>query len=522
MGIPGLFSWIRSTSPMSIKYKSPIGTPVDGLFVDVNAALYSVARSWPSASKEEYLDSLNTYILHAMSHFKPCLILYLAMDGVAPASKMLRQRARRAESPNKDQDDDGYPEWWNKCATSTGTRFMTQVADNLREFAQQVSDYWKITVLLSSTNVPGEGEQKLMDHAHRMVQRPLTLCILGGDADITVMAMNLVEDSKTILCARDAFSKRPTPSTGFMHVNVNILRKSLLGRLTKNPHDSNFRRVVSSLQKQIVLDWIAMMCFVGNDFLPSLPSLSVYAGGIDKLLDAYKESVLKQRKRLVYFNDAGTLVLDHEGMEMFLQRLVLSERDDARLVDSLAIERDTVTPPTETAWALRYNELRFGRELDSVCDSYFAGIEWTVDYYTRVGCPDIDWHYRFHHAPTISALIRRLRHRTVPLWMRNKTPPPPLNQLVNITSPSSADEVPEAWRWLLTSVNSPISELIHDTMTAKKDGRYKLKEFQADLLIPYFNPHTLISYLDEDQLTQEEARRNAVLSVEVFKNGRAS
>lgn len=67
-------------------------------------------------------------------------------------------------------------------------------------------------------------------------------------------------------------------------------------------------------------DWVFMCFFVGNDFLPHLPSLEIREGAIDRLLELYKKCVYKTGG---FLTDSGEVNL--ERVQMILHDLGMLE-----------------------------------------------------------------------------------------------------------------------------------------------------------------------------------------------------
>ena len=75
---------------------------------------------------------------------------------------------------------------------------------------------------------------------------------------------------------------KPVDPKPFIFLNVSILREYLAVELIVpgTPFPFNLELAID--------DWIFMIFFVGNDFLPHLPSLEIREGAIDALLKIWK------------------------------------------------------------------------------------------------------------------------------------------------------------------------------------------------------------------------------------------
>ena len=142
---------------------------------------------------------------------------------------------------------------------------------------------WKgITVILSDSNVPGEGEAKIFDFIRRQrVQasyQPNTgHVVCGVDGDLILLGLATHEPNFTIIREDHQLRK-------FNYVSLNVLRHCLSRELEIPNMPANleydFERALD--------DFIGMCFLVGNDFIPSLLKQKT---PFDKLCNLFKQTV---------------------------------------------------------------------------------------------------------------------------------------------------------------------------------------------------------------------------------------
>ncbi|XP_040920788.1 5'-3' exoribonuclease 2 [Toxotes jaculatrix] len=366
--------------PVDTTRPNPNEVEFDNLYLDMNGIIHPCTHpeDKPAPKNEdEMMVAIFEYIDRLFNIVRPRRVLYMAIDGVAPRAKMNQQRSRRfraskegaelVEEKHRIREEiiqrGGYlppeeiKERFDSNCITPGTEFMDNLAQCLRYY---VSDRlsndpgWKnITVFLSDASVPGEGEHKIMDFIRRQRAQPnhdpnTHHCLCGADADLIMLGLATHEPNFTIIreefkpnkprpCAlcgqmghdikdcqgtarekqgeHDEFADTmPVAEQEFIFIRLCVLREYLSRELTMAslPFPFDFERSID--------DWVFMCFFVGNDFLPHLPSLEIREGAIDRLVGIYKDVVHKTGG---YLTQNGYVNL--ERVELIMQAVGVAE-----------------------------------------------------------------------------------------------------------------------------------------------------------------------------------------------------
>uniref|UniRef100_A0AAR2KGI4 5'-3' exoribonuclease n=1 Tax=Pygocentrus nattereri TaxID=42514 RepID=A0AAR2KGI4_PYGNA len=366
--------------PIDTSKPNPNEVEFDNLYLDMNGIIHPCTHpeDKPAPKNEdEMMVAIFEYIDRLFNIVRPRRVLYMAIDGVAPRAKMNQQRSRRfraskeavelADEKQRMREDifqrGGYlppeeiKERFDSNCITPGTEFMDNLAKCLRYYiADRLTNDpgWRnITVFLSDASVPGEGEHKIMDFIRRQRAQPnhdpnTHHCLCGADADLIMLGLATHEPNFTIIreefkpnkprpcalcgqighelkdCQGVAREKRgehdefadtiPTSEQEFIFLRLSVLREYLERELTMAslPFPFNFERSVD--------DWVFMCFFVGNDFLPHLPSLEIREGAIDRLVSIYKDVVHKTGG---YLTENGFVNL--ERVELIMQAVGVAE-----------------------------------------------------------------------------------------------------------------------------------------------------------------------------------------------------
>lgn len=108
----------------------------------------------------------------------------------------------------------------------------------------------------------------------------------------------------------------PDEKKPFIFLDVAILREYLEVELNVAhlPFHFDFERAID--------DWVLLIFFVGNDFLPHLPSLEIREGAIDTLLKIWKQELPRMGG---YMTKHGDIVLS--SAQIILEGVAQREKD---------------------------------------------------------------------------------------------------------------------------------------------------------------------------------------------------
>jgi 5'-3' exonuclease len=354
MGIPGYFYKYANRYPNTIiKEKLDL---IDALFLDFNCAIHPCCRKF---SREHYshnrkdicekhmIEECIAHLSKIIKYTSPRNLIYIAIDGVAPRAKMVQQRNRRFKSikeremdieikhrnnykdPNVTEElKDNEDEFWDTNSISPGTVFMTKLVDALRKYFNEMianeQQYENLTVIISDSNQPGEGEHKILDYIkHKYtcdanVNGNGNIVIYGLDADLIMLS--IVSHVNRIYLLRESteFGKDFFDAgTSFCYLDIDLFKFSIMTELTEKI--SNKLKLQMTDKLQLVDDYVFLCFMIGNDFLPNLPPLNIKDSGLDFLTDIYCSTfseLSKVVKKYEWVRDKTIYSGDVNGAEM--------------------------------------------------------------------------------------------------------------------------------------------------------------------------------------------------------------
>ena len=357
MGIPKFAYFITNRYPLIVKKikEDTIIPEIDNLYLDFNGIIHNVCHNYycdaskiTSTTNQIYVEICEV-IKQIVHLIKPKKLLMISVDGVAPRAKMNQQRIRRFRKElnakkekeaqigekeneiNKINGEDNV--LFDSNAISPGTKFMFNLTCYIKNYIleqKKVNEDWmNIEVLLSGSDVPGEGEHKILEYIrnYKLSEKynPYTKhCLYGLDADLIMLSlltheMNFVilREDNSKMRKKDKFEDKDIKKEKYSETK--IYYEFFLISVLREYLELEFNYLKKKIKfkydfEKIIDDFIFLCFFIGNDFLPNLFSFNIENGALTHLFDFYKaclpelDGYLTDKgkinfKRVIYFFD---------------------------------------------------------------------------------------------------------------------------------------------------------------------------------------------------------------------------
>ena len=474
--MPFYFGEVIAKSPSSRRYQtitSQIPYKCSRLFFDFNSIIHTCSAQVVSQTQEAddmllqhaIFKAIAEYTLHLIQYTNPLELVYIAIDGVAPRAKMSQQRKRRYLSAQRNialedfkrQHNIPFVRWDSNCITP-GTQFMKDLAVFLEDDFRKtlVHKYPHLQLYVSSAAEKGEGEHKMIRFIKSQPMPQTNLCdvVYGLDADLIMLSLTCKDNNIVLMRESNNFhfdnknnKQAPTP---FKYLVIDRLRESILDTIGIDGDDMK-----TNINKHLLLlDYVFLCFFLGNDFIPTLSFLKIHDGAADVLLNVYKglEQGLIQCENDTYTINLPVLEMflgelkniEDEMMakthEHYYNMMVHPKRNFNNIVNIIRQQSHYISlkeaqnkavkeflndidkfplrnkpvfdinPKVDPKWRNAYYHYIFGANtpelITETCKNYIEGLIWTANYYFNMESNN-EWYFKYAYAPCASDLYKQ-------------------------------------------------------------------------------------------------------------------
>ena len=356
MGIPKFTKTLMRRYPLivgNIKNDSDI-PPIDNLYLDINWVLHLLSHSrehnllalTKKKSDEQIYEETCEFLNQIVKLIKPKNFLMIVLDGVCPLAKVSNQViSRYVSSLYKFDEIDDFLKYINleKINDFDGnkifpcTKFMIdfeKYLDNYITEKKEQCDIWgKIDVVFSGTNVPGEGDYKIMSQIREQKNNDnnnnsIKYCILSGDADFILLSL-LIHEPNIVILKFGTFNKNEYNFEFNEENNKLLFNEFIYISVLREYLSLEFNELKKYEIERIYEDFSFLCLLLGNDYIPGILSLDTNDKIFECLLNSYKISIKNFDKTDNYLTNNGKI--NFQNFQIFIKALVDKEEDYIKL-----------------------------------------------------------------------------------------------------------------------------------------------------------------------------------------------
>lgn len=461
MGVPGFFAWLLKNNTHNNIILHSLQN-INALYFDANCLFhpkcFDILKLYSQETNIDRLEDLMIkriikYIDYIINFVKPSELIYIAVDGVAPVAKINQQRKRRYKSVidnefitelnkkyNKNKNNN-----WSNIVITPGTDFMIKLDNSLNEYIKTIKN---IKVIYSSYKECGEGEHKIIRYIKNNENKNKHKHIIYGlDADLIFLAMSaynkfneiyLLREFNHIKSIKHEITEDVNEKLCYLSIEnvINTYNEYILNKLMDNADilDINFEETYFDFSKDFII-----LCFLlGNDFIPTLPSINIRNYGIEYITEAYCKMFCYTQTYLydiinnkININNLKLIFdylkdIEHEyftqTLPNYIKRIKQKKYNGNDKYEEEIFNRDNLINiskedhiklgmETIDVYKFRYYEHNFNsrinqqKMINKICTNYIDMIQWICKYYFEINMPSWRFYYQFNNAPFASDIF---------------------------------------------------------------------------------------------------------------------
>lgn len=565
MGVPHFFKYLVESYPNIVFNVSNI-EEIDHLCFDTNGLIHPCAAKIKKNNnndiskndlEEKIINEVVKYMKFLITKTNPQKSVYVSIDGPAPRAKMHQQRSRRFKSAaitdfTKDLQNQfnitSSSAEWDTNAITPGTEFMDKLNKKLVIELKRFKQEFNIEFILSDSNVPCEGEHKIINYIRKSkLDEDDSIAIYGLDADLIFLSLVLNRPNMLLLREHMLMKGKGNNSNNILfreydeieydYLSIDILKKYFHQEVNTNT-DTNYN------VDNLINDFIFICFLIGNDFLPNMNCIEIGYGGLDKLLEYYYELLKTEKQHLVLNKKINIHFLKNLFKKLsenekylfsfnFQQRKKkyhkfqykpdenLSEKEN-QLKENLhnfecvtKKQYDNIKLGIENYQSRFYNHYfhidtenneEFNFHINELCNDYLKSLFWNFEYYF-VGVKDFEWFYPHPKTPLAADIYNfMIKNNELDYKFTKTNPPKPSTQLLMVLPPQSSGLLPKNYQNLMKIEKSPIIQYYPSVFCYDMINKKFLHECYPYL--PIIDYHYLQSVLSSVKLTKDEQTRN--------------
>lgn len=511
MGVKHFYLWYRSRFQHCILQKPE--KAVDNFAIDMNGLFHLCAqkvyqygnykkrllKEYRKPTMRQYCNEVCKKIEELRTQVRPKKRLILCVDGIAGLAKMNQQRQRRFRAA---RDMDANSPLFNSNSITPGTEFMDVLNRHIHRYIkimmEQSPEWQSLEIVFSNEKACGEGEHKIMKYIRNLNKPNESWCVYGLDADLIMLGILLPVDYVYIF--------REMEYGGFHFMDIHNFRKELTqilkwGNTDDNRHSDDKKPAIFA-SKSSINDFVLLCFIVGNDFLPTIPSMAILDGAIDLILESYRVNgftnghltKIHPKTKFITFRMSSlknffAMLSEHE-----IETLERKYNGTIDFFPDPLVEQNLSRENENQQYRLNFEKYRtdyykkkFGFEseedIKNLVHTYLRGMTWIINYYT-MEIPDWLWYYPRLYAPFLRDIVQHMDTFVLESFDKN-APVDPFLQLLMVLPPRSHDLLPKEFHSLMLSPDSVLKENFPETFELDQAG--KRKEWESIVMLPPVN-----------------------------------